>query len=341
MTPTGAIRLFLPCAVAVFLPTGTATAELLPEALGPFERTSLEPFQPPQADLFAELGLEEAEQGRYLTAQGEALELTAYRFQDSTGAFASYQWLRPDGGELVPYGEQALRQGNATTIRFGSYVVQMEGPEADDEHVEAMLAFLPRVTLSARPPVLKYVPTNQLIPYSGRYILGPVSLEEVAPEVPPSVAAFHFGTEGQYVLYDTPSGQLRMILFSYPSPQIAQGQIGPFNELAQITAKRAGPLIATVISSPSADETQRLLSRVRYAAEVTETHRTSHRYDDLSVLLLDIIFFCIFLAVLMIVGGGIVAGSRFVARRYAPNSILGASDEASLLRLDIDQRGPG
>ena len=152
MTPTGAIRLFLPCAVAVFLPTGTATAELLPEALGPFERTSLEPFQPPQADLFAELGLEEAEQGRYLTAQGEALELTAYRFQDSTGAFASYQWLRPDGGELVPYGEQALRQGNATTIRFGSYVVQMEGPEADDEHVEAMLAFLPRVTLSARPP---------------------------------------------------------------------------------------------------------------------------------------------------------------------------------------------
>ena len=338
MTPLGAIRSFLALTVLGLLLGGVAVAELLPEALGPFERASLEPFQAPRADLFAEFGLEEAEQGRYLTVQGEVLELAAYRFQDATGAFAGYQWLRPEGGHLVSYGEQALRLDDVTAIRFGNYVVRMEGPDANDDHVEAMLAFLPRVTLSAPPPVLKYVPGDQLIPFSGRYILGPTSLQELAPEIPPSVAAFHFGTEGQYVLYDTPSGQLQMVLFSYPTPQIAQGQIGPFNEIAQITAKRAGPLIATVIASPSADETQRLLSRVRYTAEVTATHRTRHRYDNLRTLLIDIILFCVVLALLMAVGGGIVAGSRFVARRYAPNSILGSSDEAAMLRLDIDRR---
>ena len=337
MTPIGTIRSFVTFALVALLLVGAATAELIPEALGLFVRKSLEPFQPPRPDLFAEFGLEEAAQGRYVTGQGEALELTSYRFQDATGAFAGYQWLRPDGGQLVPYGEQALRRGNVTTIRFGNYVVRMEGSEALEEHVEAMLAFLPRVVLSSPPPVLKYVPTDQLSPFSGRYILGPVSLAELAPEIPPSVAAFHFGTEGQYVLYDTPSGQLKMMLFSYPSPQIAQGQIGPFNELSQVTAKRAGPLIAAVVSSPSADETQRLLSRVRYVAEVTVTHRTQHRYDDLSVLFMDIILFCVALAFLMIVGGGIVAGSRFVARRYAPNSILGASDAAAMVRLDIDR----
>ena len=324
--------------VALLLIPSAAPAELLPEALGAFERKSLEPFQPSPKDLFAEFGLEEAEQGRYLTADDRVLDMAAYRFQDATGAFAGYQRLRPPEGRPIPYGEQALGQGDTTAIRFGNYVVRMIGAEAVDEHVEAMLAFLPRVHLSAAPPVLKYVLTDQLIPFSGRYILGPASLEAVAPEIPPSVAAFHLGTEGQYGLYNTSSGQLKMILFSYPSPQIAQGQIGPFNELERVTAKRTGPLIAAVVSSPSPDETQRLLSRIRYAAEVTLTHRTRHRYDNLATLLTDIIVFCVVLAVLMIVGGTIVAGSRLIARRYAPNSILGATDEATMVRLDINRR---
>ena len=324
--------------VTLLLVPATALAELVPEALGAFERKTLERIEPATKEIFAEFGLEEAEQGSYLSVEDEALELTAYRFQDATGAFAGYQRLRPSQGQSAPYGEQALREANTTAIRFGNYVVLMTGAEAVDEHVEAMLAFLPRVTLTAAPPVLKYVPTEQLIPFSGRYVLGPASLSELAPEIPPSVAAFHFGTEGQYLRYDTPSGELRMILFSYPLPQMAQGQIGLFNDLERVTAKRAGPLIAAVLSSPSPDETQRLLSRVRYVAEITLTHRTKRRYDDLRTLFIDVIMLCVVLALLMIVGGAIVAGSRMVARRYAPNSILGASDEAAMVRLDINRR---
>ena len=320
----------------LLLPPALRGADLVPEALGDFTRQSVEVAEPDERDLFAEIGFEEGQQGVYRTADGRNLKVTAYRFQDPTGAFAAYQWLRPEGGEFVAFGERALLLGDTTVIHFGNFVVRMSGDAAFDEHVEAMLSFLPRVVLKAEPPVLKFVPEPSLIPFSGRYILGPVALQKLASEVPPSVVAFRYGAEGQFVRYQSNAGEIRMVLFYYPSPQIAHAQIEEFEQLPNVAAKRSGPMIAAVLSPPSADEAERLLSRVRYVAEVTVTHRTARRHDDLGVLILDIFIFCGVLAVLMIVGGGIVAGSRLLARRIVPNSIIAAPGDADVLRLNID-----
>jgi hypothetical protein len=322
-------------AALLLFPVAVFGVELVPEALGEFTRQSVEAFEPGEADLFAEFGFEEGQQGAYETTNGRDLKVSALRFQDATGALAAYQWLRPEGGEFVPFGERALLLGDITVIHFGNFVVRMEGDEAFDEHVEAMLSFLPRVILQAEPPVVQFVPQTSLIPFSGRFILGPVALEKLASEVSPSVAAFRYGTEGQFVRYSSDVGEIRMILFYYPSPQIARAQADVFEQLPNVIAKRSGPMIAAVLSSPSADEAERLLSRVRYTAEVTVAHRTQRRHDNLGTLLLDIFIFCGILAVLMIFGGGIVAGSHMLASRVAPNSIIATPD---VVRLDIDHR---
>ena len=52
--------------------------------------------------------------------------------------------------------------------------------------------------------------------------------------------------------------------------------------------------------------------------------------------IIDIIIFCVLLALLMICGGVIVAGTRMLAGKYAPNSILAPSGEDNIVRLDID-----
>ena len=180
----------------IFLAPWAQAADIVPEALGEFVRQSAEAFEPEDTELFAEFGFEEGQRAGYTTADGRALTVTGYRFQDATGAFAAYQWMRPADGEPAPYGEQALRRGELIAIRFGSYVVEMRGAEAVDTHVEAMLAFLPRVTLKAAPPVRQFVPKQDLIPFSGRYILGPVSLAAVAPEIPPRWRPFAWTRKG-------------------------------------------------------------------------------------------------------------------------------------------------
>jgi len=315
----------------------SATAALLPEALGEFERGTVSAFVPPEKDVFAEFGIEEGEQARFATATGESVEVSAVRFGDATGAFAAFHWLRPAQGVDVPLGERAIRNGASTLIHFGNYILQMEGSVPIEEHVELMLTYLPRVQITSPPPLLSYFPTEQLIPNSTRHVLGPVALEKLTPVIPPSVAAFHFGTEAHFGRYATPSGEHQMLLFSYPTPQISRGQVEEFNKLPNVVAKRDGPLIAVVVAPESLDEAQRLLARVHYAAEVTLHYREPGRHQNLGNLILDIVIFCGILVVLMIVGGTIVAGARLTAGRFAPNSIIAQpASDLDLVKMDID-----
>lgn len=314
-----------------------AGAELLPEALGEFERKSMEANQPAEPEVFREFGFEQSEKARYAAPGGSAVEITAYRFADDTGAFSAFQWKQPAGSHPVEFGERALKTGNRTLIHFGNYLVEMEGGQPLDDNVELMLAYLPRVRMTPDPPLIEHVPDDGLITASQRHILGPVVLEKLAPEVPPSVAAFRFGTEAQFARYQSPAGEMRLILFSYPSSQIARGQFEEFAKLQTGFAKRVRSIIAFVASPPSPDEAERLLAKVEYAMEVTMTpQEQTNRHDNLGNLILDIVVLCGVLIVLMIVGGVLVAGARIMAGRYAPGSIFAVHEGSEMTRLNID-----
>ena len=323
--------------LALLIAPLTVNAALLPEALGQFERKSVVPYVANHEDLHQEFGLEEGETAHYINALDQGVNITAQRFQDPTGAFAAFFWLKPPKGVKKSYGQSSFQNDSYTIIHFGNYVVEMQGYNPTEEHVELMLAFLPRVQMTALPPMLTYFPERGIIPNSTKHILGPVGLDLIAPKIPPSVAAFHFGTEAHYGRYSTPNGEHQLLLFNYPTPQISRDQFDAFNELGGVVAKRAGPLVAVVPQPYSADEAQRLLARVRYVAEVTPHHREPSRRENLSTLIIDIIIFCCLLAVLMVCGGAIVAAARILAGKYAPNSILAGSEKDSVIRLDIEK----
>lgn len=321
----------------LWLLPAVAGAQLLPEALGEFARKQQQAHQPAEPEVFREFGFEQAERARYEAPNGPALEITAFQFADDTGAFSAFQWRQPARGEVVEFGERAFRSGGRTLIHFGNYLVEMEGAQPLDDNVELMLAYLPRVRMTPDPPLIEHVPDDGLIANSQRHILGPVVLEKLAPEVPPSVAAFRFGTEAQFARYQSPAGELRLILFGYPSPQIARGQFDEFSKLQTGLAKRVRSIIAFVAAPPSPDEAERLLAKVQYSMEVTLTpQEQTDRHDNLGNLILDIVLLCMVLIALMIVGGVLVAGARIMAGRYAPDSIFAAHEGSEITRLNID-----
>jgi hypothetical protein len=313
-------------------------AQLLPEALGEFARKSVEARQPAEPEVFREFGFEQAETAVYTTPDGSTVNVTASRFADDTGALSAYQWKQPASAEPVEFGERALRSGDRMLIHFGNYVVEMEGVQPLEDNIELMLTYLPRVHMTPDPPLLGHVPEDARIVYSQRHLLGPVGLAKLVPEVPPSVAAFRYGTEAQFARYQSPAGELRLILFSYPSSQIARGQFEEFAKLETGLAKRVRSIVAFVPSPSSADEAERLLAKVQYSVEVTMTPQEQRdRHDNLGTLILDIVLLCGVLIALMFVGGVLVAGTRIVAGRYAPNSIFASHDGSEMTRLDIDR----
>ena len=330
--------LLLSLALAAGGPVG---AELLHEALGPFERLAPRPFEPADLPVFQEFGLEEAEEAEYRTPDGRSVLFRALQFYDDTGAVAAYAWIRPADGVAVERGERAVEQGDFTVIQFANYVVTLRGDPPDEEDVELALAYLPRPKPTADPPVLQYIPGEALVPGTGRLVLGPVSLERLAPELTPSVVGFHFSPEGYYGEFSTEAGEIPMIVWSYPSNPIARGQVEAFQQIDGWLAKQDGPLIAVALGQESPDAAQLLLARVRYRAEVTQHVEDPKRHDNLANIILDTFILCGLLAVLMIFGGVLVAGTRRIAGRVAPDSILAAPQGPDMQRLGIDRSGSG
>lgn len=316
-----------------------ARGALLHEALGPFERLEPRPYAPDDAPVFEEFGFEEGEEAEYRAPDGQSVHVRALQFYDDTGAFAAYSWLRPADAAEVARGERAVESGDLTVIHFANYVVTLQGALPDEEDIEIALAYLPRPKPSADPPVLQHIPAEFLARNSGRYILGPTSLERLAPQLSPAVVGFHFGTEGHFGRYATPDGEVSMIVLDYPSNPIARGQIDAFHALEEAVAKQDGPLIAVALEAASPEAAQRLLARVRYRAEVTQHVEPPKRYDSLRNIVLDAFLLCGLLALLMVMGGLLVAVGRRLAGKIAPDSILAPPQGANVQRLNIDNLG--
>ncbi len=268
---------------------------------------------------------------------GLRADITATRFYDDTGAFSAYLWQKPAEGQADTYGKRAWKGPDYTLIHFGNYVVEMKGDLAATANIELMLAYLPKVRVTADPPVLVYMPTDDMRAGTQKHILGPVELQRLAPEVSPSVAGFNFGAEAQFAEYDVNGEHERLLLFNYPTPQMAREQVQKFYEQQGVVAKRTGPMIAAVVGASDADAAQRLLAKVRYEAEVTLNYREPDRHDNVGTLVLDVMILSGILAVLCIVGGILMAGARILAGRVAPNSLFAAPDGDGMTHLGLDE----
>jgi len=164
-------------------------------------------------------------------------------------------------------------------------------------------------------PILPgYLPSESQVPNSGRYLVGPVSLQRFDPGIPPSVAAFHMGAEAQTGVFHSPKGDLTVAIFNYPTPQIAMQRVEEFAKLPQTLAKRTGPLVAVIQNSPDPDFAENLLAGIRYQATVTRDEYVPTRRDNMGDLLLNICILIGILAALALVSGLFFGGLRGLLR---------------------------
>ena len=196
----------------------------------------------------------------------------------------------------------------------GNYLLSFAGYKPSKEELDALNASLRNVDATVLPVLPGYLPSDGLVPNSERYILGPVSLQKFAPGVPPSVAAFHFGAEAQMGVFHSPKGDAPMLIFNYPTPQIAMQRIPEFQKLAGAMAKRSGPLVALVLGPPDPDYAEKLLSEVRYQAQVTLDEYVPSRKDNIGDLVINAFILIGILLAFSLVSGFALGGFRALRR---------------------------
>jgi hypothetical protein len=289
-------------------------ASILPDAIGPYNRISASPAALSDKPLWDEYGLKEAETAVYENGAGK-LTATVWRFQDATGAMAAFDWQRPADSSPSKAAVQAAETPKGLLFVHGNYLLSLSGYKPAGADLDALKGSLAHVDTSPLPVLTGYLPSGQLVPNSNRYILGPLALQKFESRVPPSVAAFRFGTEAASGVFRSPKGDTTLAVFNYPTPQIAMQQLPEFQKIPGAAVKRSGPLIAVVVSPPDPDFAEHLLAGVRYQAEVTRDEYVPTRRDNIGDLILNIFVLIGILMGFSAVAGLAVGGVRTWIRR--------------------------
>lgn len=305
----------------LLLAAPAAWCAIWPQQLNGLTRGKVTTVTLPDASLAGEYGFEAGERAEY--GDGKLLA-TAWRARDSTGALAILDWLE---------GEKPQPKG---LTRLGNYILEFQGPKPAGNEFDKLYVVLPRLEQSPLPALPGFLPKDA-IPGSARYILGPVALAKFVPSIPPSVAGFHFGTEGETLEYKTKAGPLRLTVFSYPSHQIARAQMPEFQKLSNVMVKRDGPLIAVVTSAPTRDAAEIVLSKVRYQAQVTWNERTpNQQVRSIGSMLLSIFALAGIVIVFCLAAGLLFSAIRLLQRKLSGTK--GEPEAMIVLHIDDQQR---
>ena len=309
-------------------------AAILPEAIGPFHRVSVNPATLQDRALWDEYGLKESESARYQNGS-ESFTVTAYRLQDTTGAMAAFQWQRPADSTPSKLAPMAAETSDTAVVAHGNYVLVFSGRKPEPVELTGLVDGLRNVDSTVLPPLPGYLPSEGLVANSQRYITGPAALQKFDPAIPPSVAGFHFGSEAQMAVFHSAKGDMPLAIFNYPTHQIAMQKEGDFAKLPGAMVKRSGPLVAVVLSPADPDAAERLLSKIRFEANVTRDEYVPTRRDNIGNLVINAFILIGILLAFSVVSGLAVGGWRAFRRRGRHGE-----EADALLTLHIDQYPP-
>lgn len=318
-------------AVFVVLPS-LAGAAVLPDQIGLYRRTSTTTPALTDQAVWGELGLKESEVAVYQNGKAKFLA-TAYRLEDTTAALSAFDWRRAPGARPSPLAELAAETAQGVLVVHGNYLIDLEGYKPTATELSPILDGLRDVNTTPLPVLPGFLPSQGLVPNSERYIIGPATLKKFDPGIPPSVAAFHLGAEAQLGVFHSPSGDLTLAVFNYPTNQIAIDKQGDFQKLTGAVVKRSGPLLAVILSPSDLDAAERLLALVRYEAQVTLHEATPTSPHAFGNMLVNVFILIGILLAFSTVAGLFVGGVRtfLLRRRTGP-------EEEPMILLHLEQR---
>jgi hypothetical protein len=302
-------------------------AAILPETIGHWQRGEPAPASIPDAKVWTEYGLKASETSPYSDA-GEKFSITAYRFADGTGAMAAYDQLRPANARPAQLMGLAAEDDHDQYVAAGNYLFIFHGYRIKPEELSHVVATVPTYSHSPLPTLPKYLPSG-LQANSERYITGPESLARFAPSIPPSAVGFHFSAEGQLAKYGSPGKETTVLIFSYPTMEMARDRYAALQQVPGALAKRTGPLVAVALGGTSPDATERLLAQIKYEATITVAEHPPTAKDNPINLFWNIVKLC-----LVIIGFCVAAGLAFGGLRVLMNrSGYRSEDDTISLRL--------
>ncbi len=307
--------------LVAFALAGTLTAASLPDKFDGYQKGQSSVPAVSDKPTWDEYGLKDSEQASYSGA-GRLFTVTAYRFEDPTGAAAAFDWQKPEQSRSNRVANLAAAFPGGEILVFGNYLLRFEGWQPEAGEVAPLVKALPSVSRASLPILRGYMPGVSKIPNSDRYILGAGTLRRFEPRISESAAGFDMSSEAATARYRTAGGEIQLTVFMFPTPQIARVRLPDFQKVAGAEVKRSGPLVAVALpgannAPPSnfGEMAKALLARIEYRPEFMWTESVP-KYENPGKMIMAIVNLAGFLIALCAGAGLLVAGLRIFGPRF-------------------------
>jgi hypothetical protein len=324
-TPLAMALLVTVCPVVASL----SAADILPAKIGTAAKAKSTSITPTTA-ILAEYGFISAESAEY-----GKLRVTAYRMKDSTGALAAWEALRSAESKPCTAAPYCAQVPGKTLIFDDNYVLLFEAtaPMVKGQ-LQALLAELPSKKETALPPLLTFIPRQNIVPNSAHYLLGPASLAQFAPELATTDPGFSQGAEGHVSTYRLGGSPVRLALFYYPTPEQARSHALQFKvaQAPDVLVKRSSVLVALVLGAANEKQADDLMARVQYEAKITWNEPPPpNQVKKIYSFFLSVVIICCLLAGIFVLAGLFFGAMRLYRRRYGN---LDANEAMTTLHLN-------
>ena len=329
----------------------TNSSLFLPSTFGGWELTKAvqSSHDPAVADpvdgaVLKEYGFTDFEGATYIRDDGRKLTIKAARFQDASGAYGAFTFYKTPQMLNEKIGDQGYSLNERILFYRGNILV-----DAVFQRLSAMSAAelrelaedLPRPpgTSANLPGLPAYLPRVSYVKNTARYIVGPLALEKDGAPVPSRYVDFNKGAEVVLGDYNMSGSAARLMLISYPTPQIAAAQLKQIesaqqaHELgdSQINARRTGPILVLV-----SGDAKSLLGTVNYDADVTWNENTyGTRRDNAANLIVGVIVLAAIICGLSLVAGLAFGGFRMAIKRMFPGKVFDRPEQLEIIALHL------
>jgi hypothetical protein len=187
-----------------------------------------------------------------------------------------------------------------------------------------------------------YVPREDLVTNSVKYVVGPAALRAINAPVTADQVDFSLSPEIIVGEYNIDRSSARLVLVGYPTPQIAGAKLNTFSSMTPthegtIVAKRTGPLLAIVDGPVSEGDAKTILGRVNYEADVTWNENTGlSKRDNIGNLVIAAMALA-GIILLISLGTGVLFGfTRVIMQKLFPKRYARRVEEHDFIRLNLE-----
>lgn len=313
-------------------------------------QTSASPAQadPAYPAVLREYGFADSETATYTRDDGRKLTIKVARFNDATGAYGAFTFYRQPTMRSEQIGTKAA-SANDRILFFRSNLLV----DASFDRVTAMSAaelrelsgLLPAASGSADnlPTLPEYLPKNDVVENSAKYVLGPQAL--LAVKAPLTAEEIDFSHDPEILIqdYSSKDGPLTLSLIQYPTPQIAGARLRALQSAGQaasgsLLARRSGPLVDVVTGAIGTRAAQALLTSVNYEAEVTWNEATSvSKRDNIGNLIVGIFALIGIILLISLIFGVFFGGVRIVMKRLFPDRVFDRPEDVEIIQLHLGE----